>query len=167
MAAAVDSSPSQLCAAAEQALLLSDFSNAEAHARRCLASSSMPAAVQERALIVVLQALFEQDRCGGEPCCFETGRGRAAAWLERGTAAAYNHTHIVEQTAELAASGPSPCPTLARAFCCRASAARQLLSDCYPRLEDVPPNALLLWLALAVSLQVVPAARSDQQAELL
>lgn len=68
MAAAVESA-SQLCAAAEQALLLSDYDGAEAHARRCLASGSMPAAVQERALVVALQALCEQGRCGEATAC--------------------------------------------------------------------------------------------------
>lgn len=75
MAAAV--SASQLCAAAEQALLLSDYDSAEAHARRCLASGSMPAAVQERALVVALQALCESGRCDEE-------RARAAMCLKPG-----------------------------------------------------------------------------------
>lgn len=63
MATALES-PSQLCTAAEQALLLSDYSGAEAHAQRCLASRSVAASVQERALVVALQALCEQERCG-------------------------------------------------------------------------------------------------------
>ena len=34
---------------------------------------------------------------------------------------------------------------------CRVGAARRLLNDCYPRLEDAPANVALVWLALAVS----------------
>ena len=36
---------------------------------------------------------------------------------------------------------------------CRVGTAQRLLNDCYPRLEDAPPNVLLVWLALAVSIQ--------------
>ena len=64
MAAAVES-PVSLCSSAEQALLLSDFTAAEACARRCLAAAAgrtESAAVQERALVVALQALYETQR---------------------------------------------------------------------------------------------------------
>ncbi|PRW34005.1 hypothetical protein C2E21_7257 [Chlorella sorokiniana] len=46
----------------------------------------------------------------------------------------------------------------------RASAARRLLSDCYPCLEDVPPNALLLWLALAVDSEHAEEAKQAMRA---
>lgn len=62
MAAAAAEPPERLCEQAEEALLLSDFEGAEAAAQRCLSLRALDAGLQERCLIVAIQALFETRR---------------------------------------------------------------------------------------------------------
>ena len=70
----------------------------------------------------------------------------------------------VEPVLQLAAwplASPAPAclpsaPAISR-LCCqrRLGDARQLLHECYAQLEDAPPNALLVWISLAVSAALV------------
>ena len=132
---------------AEEALLFTDFAQAEHMSTLVLQGAGHPRAVKDRAAIVLLQALFETQRCVRQ-CSIATGTK-----VLGGPPASRNHS---------SAAGPRPptdliqLPSRLRRF----DSARGFLCAAFGSLEGSPPNSLLLWISLALDTHLLGEAQA-------